>query len=72
MQTFIASFAGGNALTPFRSQQLLAHIQQIAPKVRDLDARYIHWVESAQALDIAVGDLVTALVKAPHVILAVE
>ena len=53
MQTFIASFAGGNALTPFRSQQLLAHIQQIAPKVRALDARYIHWVESARALDAA-------------------
>ena len=53
MQTFIASFAGGNALTPFRSQQLLAHIQQIAPRVRALDARYIHWVESAQARDAA-------------------
>lgn len=29
-------------------------------------------LESAQALDLAVGDKVTALVKAPHVILAVE
>jgi molybdate transport system regulatory protein len=29
-------------------------------------------VESARALDLAVGDKVTALVKAPHVILAVE
>lgn len=29
-------------------------------------------LESAQALEIAVGDAVTALVKAPHVILAVE
>jgi molybdate transport system regulatory protein len=29
-------------------------------------------IESAQALEIAVGDDVTALIKAPHVILAVE
>jgi molybdate transport system regulatory protein len=29
-------------------------------------------VESAQALELAVGDRITALVKAPHVILAVE
>jgi molybdate transport system regulatory protein len=29
-------------------------------------------VESAEALELAVGDAVTALVKAPHVILAVE
>lgn len=28
--------------------------------------------ESAQALGLAVGDVVTALIKAPHVILAVE
>ncbi|MDO4794385.1 MAG: phosphoribosylformylglycinamidine synthase [Brachymonas sp.] len=53
MQTFLASFEGGNALTPFRSQQLLAQIQQIAPKVRAIGARFIHWVESEQALDAA-------------------
>ena len=29
-------------------------------------------VESAEALQIAVGDPITALIKAPHVILAVE
>ncbi|TAJ71633.1 MAG: LysR family transcriptional regulator [Phenylobacterium sp.] len=29
-------------------------------------------LDSAQALDLAVGDAVTALVKAPHVILAIE
>ena len=29
-------------------------------------------VESAEALELAVGDEVTALIKAPHVILAVE
>ena len=28
--------------------------------------------ESAQALGLAVGEMVTALIKAPHVILAVE
>ena len=28
--------------------------------------------ESAQALGLAVGEVVTALIKAPHVILAVE
>ena len=53
MQTFLASFDGGNALTPFRSQQLLAHIQQIAPKVRAIGARFIHWVESDRPLDAA-------------------
>ena len=29
-------------------------------------------LESAQVLELAVGDRVTALIKAPHVILAVE
>ena len=29
-------------------------------------------IESANTLELAVGDAVTALVKAPHVILAVE
>lgn len=29
-------------------------------------------LESARALDLAIGDAVTALIKAPHVILAVE
>ena len=53
LHTFLASFEGGNALTPFRSQQLLAQIQRAAPKVRAISARFIHWVESDQPLDVA-------------------
>ena len=51
LHTFLASFEGGNALTPFRSRQLLAQIQQIVPKAQAVSARFIHWVESEQALD---------------------
>ena len=53
LHTFLASFEGGNALTSFRSQQLLAQIQRAAPKVRAISARFIHWVESDQLLDAA-------------------
>ena len=51
--TSIAFFEGGNALTSFRSQQLLAQIRQLAPQVRAISARFVHWVESAQELDAA-------------------
>ncbi len=53
MQTIITSFEGGNALTTFRSQQLLRQIQAVAPGVNAVSARFVHWVESDAALDAA-------------------
>ncbi len=51
MQTTITRFEGGNALTHFRSQQLLSQIQAIAPGVRAITGQFMHWVESDQPLD---------------------
>ncbi|MDO5654229.1 MAG: phosphoribosylformylglycinamidine synthase, partial [Brachymonas sp.] len=53
MSTQLTTFEGGNALTPFRSQQLLAQIQRIAPGVKTISARFVHWVESDDTLDAA-------------------
>ena len=47
----ITFFAGGNALTAFRVRQLLGQVQKIAPGIRAIGARFVHWVSSAHALD---------------------
>lgn len=47
----ITFFAGGNALTAFRARQLLGQVQKIAPGIRAIGARFVHWVSSAHALD---------------------
>ena len=53
MQTVITTFEGGNAFTHFRQQELLRAVQAIAPAVSSIEARFVHWVESDQALDSA-------------------
>lgn len=53
MQTFLVSFEGGNALTPFHGQQLLTDIRHIVPQAHAISARFIHWVESERELDAA-------------------
>ena len=43
------SFAGGNALSPFRAQQLQSALAAIHPKITGIAARFVHLV----ALDAA-------------------
>jgi phosphoribosylformylglycinamidine synthase len=41
--------SGGSALTPFRTEQLLAKIKQVAPSVRGLSATYEYFVDVRHA-----------------------
>ncbi|MDM4764944.1 phosphoribosylformylglycinamidine synthase [Pelomonas sp. SE-A7] len=47
----LLSFAGGNALSAFRSQALLPRLQAINEKINGVHARHVHWVWCDQALD---------------------
>src|SRR6187431_3323805 len=51
-------FEGGNALSAFRAQALLA---SNCPRIVGLSARYVHWVWSDAALDGAARDKLAAL-----------
>ena len=44
-------FEGGLALSAFRAQALLSRLQAAVPRVRALQARYVHWVSSGAPLD---------------------
>ncbi len=55
------AFEGGNALSPFRAQALLATLQAVEPAVGAVFARHVHWVASDQALDGAMRDRLAAL-----------
>ncbi len=44
-------FEGGNALSAFRAQALLLKLQAAVPRVKAVQACYVHWVSSEQALD---------------------
>jgi phosphoribosylformylglycinamidine synthase len=44
-------FEGGNALSAFRAQALLARLQGAVPRVKAVRAQFLHWVGSVQALD---------------------
>jgi phosphoribosylformylglycinamidine synthase len=48
--TFFA-LAGPSALSPFRSERLLARVRATAPDARAIDARYIHFVHVARPLE---------------------
>ncbi len=52
---------GGNALSDFRAQALLARIQQIAPAATAVSARFVHWVASDEPLDPVTADSVSRL-----------
>ena len=43
---FLASFAGGSALSPASGERLLAQLQAIAPKVAQVHAQWVHWVHT--------------------------
>lgn len=53
MTYHLLSFHGANALSAFRAQQLLPRVQQLAPAVSAIHARYVHWVALEQQPDEA-------------------
>ncbi|MEY4342049.1 MAG: Phosphoribosylformylglycinamidine synthase, partial [Pseudomonadota bacterium] len=50
MSLHISIFEGGNALSPFRIQQILPLLQAISPQITDLRARYVHLAASTDPL----------------------
>ena len=61
MTLHISTFEGGNALSPFRSQQLLAQLQQVHNKISAINARYVHWVATDSAPEPALQERLGAL-----------
>ena len=59
----ISTFEGGNALSPFRSQQLLAQLQRVHDTISALDARYVHWVATDTAPEPELLERVGALLS---------
>ncbi|HEV8689788.1 MAG TPA: phosphoribosylformylglycinamidine synthase [Ideonella sp.] len=56
-------FEGGNALSAFRAQALLAKLQAACPKVTGVSARHVHWVWSDGALEPSALDKLAALLR---------
>jgi phosphoribosylformylglycinamidine synthase len=54
-------FEGGNALSAFRAQGLLARLQAVNPRIAGVSARYVHWVWSDAPLDRGALDKLAAL-----------
>ena len=52
MSLHISIFEGGNALSPFRIQQILPLMQAISPQIQGLQARYVHLAASHGPLDV--------------------
>jgi phosphoribosylformylglycinamidine synthase len=59
----LTSFGGGNALSAFRAAALVRRLQAVAPEVRAVSARYVHWVASDVALDAATTQTVRRLLS---------
>jgi phosphoribosylformylglycinamidine synthase len=59
----LATFAGGNALSPFRAQALLGALQRIDARIVGVSAQHVHWVRSEQPLDGATRDRLAALLR---------
>jgi len=57
----LTHFEGGNALSTFRAQALLASLQAASPRITGVAARYVHWVWSDAAPDRAAIDKLQAL-----------
>ncbi|HEY6086530.1 MAG TPA: phosphoribosylformylglycinamidine synthase, partial [Burkholderiaceae bacterium] len=54
-------FEGGNALSAFRAQALLARLARTSPRIVGVGARHVHWVWSDAALDGAARDKLASL-----------
>jgi phosphoribosylformylglycinamidine synthase len=57
----ITTFEGGNALSDFRSQQLLPLLQGVSDKISGISARFVHLVATDAALDGALQTKLAAL-----------
>ena len=57
----ISIFEGGNALSPFRVQQILPLLKAISPQIQDLHARYVHLAASNDVLDTVAQKTLGAL-----------
>jgi phosphoribosylformylglycinamidine synthase len=57
----ISTFEGGNALSSFRTQQLLPQLQGIHDKISGISARFVHLVASDTAPDAALNNKLAAL-----------
>ena len=44
-------YLGGSALSDFRAAALLRRVQEVAPGVEAISARYVHWVASDAPLE---------------------
>jgi phosphoribosylformylglycinamidine synthase len=56
-------FEGGNALSAFRAQALLARLQAACPRVTAVSARFVHWVWSDGALEASALEKLSALLR---------
>ena len=63
MTLHITSFDGGNALSPFRAQQLLPRLQAISNKIQNVSARFVHLVATMGPLDAALQTQLQALLN---------
>jgi phosphoribosylformylglycinamidine synthase len=59
----LATFEGGNALSPFRAQALLVALQRIDPRITAVAAQHVHWVRSAAPLDAQTRIRLDALLR---------
>jgi len=57
----ITDFEGGNALSPFRAQQLLPALQAVEPRISSVAARFVHLVASATVPSADLRDQLSAL-----------
>ena len=61
MTQHITDFEGGNALSPFRAQQLLPALQAVEPRINSVAARFVHLVASATVPSADLRDQLSAL-----------
>jgi len=57
----ISIFEGGNALSPFRIQQILPLLQAVSPQIQGLQARYVHLAASHSLLSTDAQKTLAAL-----------
>ncbi|MDP3085270.1 MAG: phosphoribosylformylglycinamidine synthase, partial [Rubrivivax sp.] len=57
----LTCFEGGNALSPFRAQALLARLQARWPRIAAVSAQHVHWVAADAPLDGSTHERVQAL-----------
>jgi phosphoribosylformylglycinamidine synthase len=61
VSTFISTIEGGNALSPFRINQLLPKLQAVSDKISHVSARFVHVAASETTPDAALNAKLQAL-----------